>query len=149
MNISVAKSFYMAMYISWTTGCVCPESVRIIKFALSYEYQMKATCYGRRRGSRSRAELEDFRPMARQPLPSLPAGARGPHGGPGRPALGSAGVGGKGHQVGRCSQAGQVEVVLDPVLQRSQLGHLLQLLLAGSAGWHAAEEALQVVGQGL
>lgn len=58
-------------------------------------------------------------------------------------------MGGQGYQVGRCSQAGQVEVVLDPVLQRSQLGHLLQLLLAGPAGWHAAEEALQVVGQGL
>lgn len=51
--------------------------------------------------------------------------------------------------MGRCSHAGQVRVVLGPVLQQSQLGHLLQLLVAGPAGRHAAEEALQVVGQDL
>lgn len=48
-----------------------------------------------------------------------------------------------------CSHAGQVEVVLGPVLQRSQLGHLLQLLLAGLASRHGAEKALQVVRQHL
>lgn len=54
-----------------------------------------------------------------------------------------------GWRVARCSHAGQVEVVLGPVLQGRQLGHLLQLLLTGLACWHAAEEALQVVGQDL
>lgn len=54
-----------------------------------------------------------------------------------------------GRQAGRCSHAGQAEEVPGPVLQGGQLGHLLQLLLAGLAGRHAAEEALQVVGQDL
>lgn len=49
----------------------------------------------------------------------------------------------------RCSHTGQVEVVLGTVLQGGQLGHLLQLLLTGLAGWHAAEEALQVIRQNL
>lgn len=49
----------------------------------------------------------------------------------------------------RCSHTGQVEVVLGAVLQGSQLGHLLHLLLTGLAGWHTAEEALQVVRQNL
>lgn len=40
-------------------------------------------------------------------------------------------------------------MVLGAVLQRSQLGQLLQLLLAGLAGRHTAEEALQVVWQDL
>lgn len=52
-------------------------------------------------------------------------------------------------QVDRCSHAGQVEVVLGAVLQRSQLGHLLELLLSGLAGWHTAKETLQVVRQNL
>lgn len=56
---------------------------------------------------------------------------------------------GAGLPGGRCSHTGQVDVVLGPVLQRNQLGRLLQLLLAGPAGGHAAEEALQVVGQDL
>lgn len=51
--------------------------------------------------------------------------------------------------MGVCSRARQVEVVLGPVLQRSQLGHLLQLLLAGLASRHGAEKALQVVRQHL
>lgn len=49
----------------------------------------------------------------------------------------------------RCSHIGQVEVVLGAVLQGSQLGYLLHLLLIGLAGWHTAEEALQVVRQNL
>lgn len=40
-------------------------------------------------------------------------------------------------------------MVLGAVLQGSQLGHLLHLLLTGLAGWHTAEEALQVVRQNL
>lgn len=51
--------------------------------------------------------------------------------------------------MGGRSRAGQVEVVLGPVLQRSQLGHLLKLLFAGPASRHAAEKALQVVRQHL
>lgn len=40
-------------------------------------------------------------------------------------------------------------MVLGPVLQCGQLGHLLQLLFAGPASRHAAEKALQVVRQHL
>lgn len=154
MNVSVAESFCVA---TETCAFVHLQSFFIVPFSLSCEDPPDAKCCGRRLSPSSRWVVEDFGPRARTsppPPPTFPAsladaGAGAECWGLEGPSAGRGGGEWGAPRGGRCSHTGQVGVVLGPVLQGGQLGHLLQLLLAGPTGWHAAEQALQVVGQDL